>query len=539
MLNQKYGVVYTPDSLAEFVAALLYRFSDINEGKQALVLDPASGEGSLLRAAKNFFGEYNRYIGIDVDLDATERTGREFEIIHNDTILPRNVKKATADYWREKLNNVDLIIANPPWSSEKVYERRRLADAGFTLISGQYDSYVLFIELAYKMLCDGGMMAFIIPDSLFDAQNESLRRFLVKNTQIKVIARLGEKIFDEVNRATTVIVCKKDLPDENSITECFRLTTNNRKAYLAGNGTLLSFYKREMHTVRQSRFAQNGAYHFDIDTHENEEKLIQKISSDSIEWEKDFVFGRGVEISKSGKIVYCPHCGKAQGYSNKHIDAGKKKCIYCDNEISVNQTTISNLITERREDGTKAIYVGENVQRYMIQGENYIRPGIDGINYKMPDLYSPPKMLIRKTGLGIYATVDYSGNYTSQTVYILRRDNDNDIPLEYYLALINSRVVYYYYIKVYGENEWKSHPYLTKKIIFALPIKAYKGDETDRTITRLAKSLVEKYDREIDLQLEKLIMKKYKLNKKEQQLIINEMNRLPDLSAINNMKMEA
>lgn len=323
MLNQKYGVVYTPDSLAEFVATLLYRFSDINEEKQALVLDPASGECSLLRAAKNLFGEYNRYIGIDVDQDATERTGREFEIIHNDAVLPQNVKRATADYWREKLNSVDLIIANPPWSSEKVYERRRLADAGFTLISGQYDSYVLFIELAYKVLCDRGAMTFIIPDSLFDAQNESLRRFLVKKkTQIKVIARLGEKIFDEVNRATTVIVCKKDMSDENSITECFRLSTDNRKAYLAGNGTLLSFYKREMHTVRQSRFAQNGAYHFDIDTHENEEKLIQKISSDSIDWEKDFVFGRGVEISKSGEIVYCPHCGKAQGYSKKHIDAG-------------------------------------------------------------------------------------------------------------------------------------------------------------------------------------------------------------------------
>lgn len=260
MLNQKYGVVYTPDSLAEFVATLLYRFSDIDEEKQALVLDPASGEGSLLRAAKNLFGEYNRYVGVDVDLDATKRTGREFEIIHNDVILPQNVKRATADYWREKLISVDLIIANPPWSSEKVYERRRLADAGFTLISGQYDSYVLFIELAYKVLRNGGTMAFIIPDSLFDAQNETLRRFLVKNTQIKVIARLGEKIFDEVNRATTVIVCKKDVPDEHSITECFRLSTDNRKAYLAGDGTLLSFYEREMHTVRQSRFAQNGAY---------------------------------------------------------------------------------------------------------------------------------------------------------------------------------------------------------------------------------------------------------------------------------------
>lgn len=539
MFNQKYGVVYTPDSLAEFVALLLFRFSDINGKENALIMDPASGECSLLSAAKKCFGEQYRYVGIDVDFDVVRKTREEFEIIHNDFILPRNVKRATDCYWTDKLHEVDLIIANPPWSSEKVYERKALTNAGYTLISGQYDSYVLFIELAYKVLREGGMMAFIIPDSLFDAQNEQLRKFLVEKTQIKAIARLGEKIFDEVNRATTVIVCKKDDPGDNSLTECFRLSTDNRKTYLAGKGTLMSFYKKDMHVVRQRRFAQNGSYHFDIDTHENEEALVKKIESDAIDWKKEFVFGRGVEISKSGKIVYCPFCGMAQGYAKKSINTGHKSCIHCKKVIAVNETTIDNLITEDKEQGTEAILVGENIQRYTVQGECYIRPDVNGINYKNVDLYYPPKLLIRKTGLGIYATVDYSGKYTSQTVYILKYVKENNIPLEYYLALINSRVVYYYYLKVYGENEWKSHPYLTKQIIFTLPLKPYKGDELDQEITRLAGYLVEKYDREIDLQLEKLIMKKYKLNKKEQQLISNEMNRLPDLSAINNMKMEA
>ena len=539
MLNQKYGVVYTPDSLADFVAELLYRFSNIGNERQALILDPASGECSLLKAARNLFGVQHRYVGIDVDFDVTKKTGKEFEIIHNDAILPQNVNGAVDDYWRTYLHSVDLIIANTPWSAEKIYERRLLADAGYTLASGQYDSYVLFIELAYKLLRNGGTMAFIIPDSLFDAQNELLRQFLVEKTQIKVIARLGEKIFNEVNRATTIIVCKKSVPDDNSVTECFRLSTNNRKAYLAGNGTLLSFYKKEMHMVPQSRFAKNGSYNFDIDLHKNEEMLIQKISLDSIKWETEFDFGRGVEISKSGKIVYCPLCGKAQGYSKKHINSGNKRCIFCGKEIPVNQTTILDLITDKFEAGTKAIYVGENIQRYSIQGKRYIRPNVEGINYKTAELYSPPKMLIRKTGLGIYATVDYSGNYTSQTVYILKYSQDSKIPMEYYLALINSRVVYYYYLKVYGENEWKSHPYLTKKIIFALPIKSYKGDELDKIIIGLAKRLVEKYDREVDLQLERLIMKKYKLSRQEQQLIVNEINRLPNLSSINNMKMEA
>lgn len=204
MIKQKYGVVYTPDTLSEFVAILLKRV--IGNTRVSAVLDPASGECSLLNAAKNVFGNDCEYIGIDVDQDAVNNTKNYFTIKYNDAILPRNVKRKTADYWRDKLPQISTIIANPPWSSEKIYERSILEKAGYTLISGQYDSYVLFIELAYNILNKDGVMAFIIPDSLFDAQNERLRKFLVENMQIKVIARLGEKIFDEVNRAATVII---------------------------------------------------------------------------------------------------------------------------------------------------------------------------------------------------------------------------------------------------------------------------------------------------------------------------------------------
>lgn len=129
---------------------------------------------------------------------------------------------------------------------------------------------------------------------------------------------------------------------------------------------------------------------------------------------------------------------------------------------------------------------------------------------------------------------------TSQTVYILKYTNPNNAtPLEYYLALLNSRVVYYYYLKVYGENEWKSHPYLTKQIIYTLPIRPYVGDELDKQIVQLATELMHGYDHNRDLQLEELIMRKYGITGEEKQLISDEMNRLPNLSAVNNMKMEA
>lgn len=538
MIKQKYGVVYTPKSLSDFVAELLKRASSDEQIK--VILDPASGECALLSAVKAVFGDEDEYIGIDVDKEAVHNTKDKFRIIHNDTIMPQNVKKKTADYWRDKLPVVDAVIANPPWSSEKIYERADLTSAGFSLVSGQYDSYVLFMELAFNILRDGGLMAFIIPDSLFDAQNENLRKFLLEKTQIKVIARLGEKIFEEVNRAATVIICKKAFPEANSETTCFRLSTKDRKEYLAGQGTLLTYFDRKKHTVYQRRFLSNSGYNFDIDTHSNEEALIDKITAKTVDWEQLFIFGRGVEISKAGKVVYCPHCNYAQGYKKKQLEAGKKTCTNCGGVISVTAQTVRNVVTQEPDEKSVLIYVGENVRRYGVSGECYIRPDIEGINYKNRELYNPPKLLIRKTGLGIYSAIDYSGSMTSQTVYILKyADGNNRTPLEYYLALINSRVVYYYYLKVYGENEWKSHPYLTKQIIFTLPIRPYNGSKIDLEIIEMATKLMQHYDHNLDVKLEALIMKKYGLTKEECKLVVNEMNRLPDLSAVNNMKMEA
>lgn len=256
MVARKYGVVYTPDRLADFAAELLC--SEIEESKfdNIKVLDPACGECALLDSVKKIKGKGYEYIGIDVDKTAILSASREYTIINNDTILPKNVRKKTAEFWAGKLPVINAIIANPPWSSEKIYNRDDLRNAGFELTVGQYDSFVLFLELAYKMICENGVFAFIIPDSIFDSQNENLRRFLTQNTEIKVIARLGEKLFDEVNRATTIIVCKKRKPTEQSITKCFRLSTDNRKKYLLTDIQLMDIYKENVHQVLQKRFLE-------------------------------------------------------------------------------------------------------------------------------------------------------------------------------------------------------------------------------------------------------------------------------------------
>lgn len=553
--NIGYGVVYTPDSLSEYVAALLLEEfnkdipTDSVNSKSITILDPACGEGSLLLATEKalenqkFSQEFN-LIGIDIEEDVIKRDRQHFDVskytfYSNDALLPSETG-TPIEYWRSMGIEPELIIANPPWSSEKLYDKKRLTDAGYKFDVGQYDSYVLFIELCLNLLKNDGYMALIIPDSIFSSENCELRRYLAEKTQLKVISRLGEKLFPGVNRATTVLIVKKTRPTDKSETTCFRLSTDLRKAYFAGETSLLNCHILYSHSVLQKRFIANSGCIFDIDAQKDEESLLRKMERSAFKWNEVFHFGRGVEISKSGMVVTCPKCGVAQGYSKKHYENGQKKCTKCGEIIEVSQRASTKIIDSVYHAGYKKIYVGENLHRYAITGGSFVKMNVPGINYKTEELYEPPKILIRKTGLGINACIDYESTYISQTVYSCNYiQPNNTVPLEYYLGVLNSRVLYYYYLKKYGENEWKSHPYFTKDIIFSLPIPAVT--ETNASICRrIAEKVItmkNKYSRNTDLEIEKLVIAMYGLNSAELEIVKTEINHLPDLGAINHMKI--
>ncbi len=538
--KKKYGVVYTPDKLAEFTAELLYSESKNSTYENMTILDPACGESALLFAMKKIYQDNAKYIGIDIDkqtIEINRMNGRDNINYYQGDFLCCMKEECTFAYWMNKMGKIDLLIANPPWSCERLYSREELVKEGYTLIDGQYDNYFLFIEQSINLMKDGGSAAFILPDSLFSNDAIKLRKLLCKTTNILVIARLGEKIFPNVNRATTVIVIRKEMPTKQSKTKCFRLGTKERKQVLNNEVKLMDCFLNRAHEVKQTRFDETEEALFDIDLYENEEKFMLKLEQNNMDWSKTFSFGRGVEISKSGNVVICKHCNLAQGYSKMQANLKTKNCVSCGKKIQFEESNIMNIISEEKMENMEKIFVGENIQRYYTKGNRYIKLGVDGINYKNESLYLPPKILIRKTGLGINAFLDNESTYISQTIYSCQfLDKEIDAPIEYYLALLNSRVVYYYYLKKYGENEWKSHPYLTKKIIFSLPLKKYCDTGLTNEICQLAQKLLIGYDRQIDIMLEKKIFELYELSYYEILMVMDEINKLPDLSAINGMK---
>jgi hypothetical protein len=189
------------------------------------------------------------------------------------------------------------------------------------------------------------------------------------------------------------------------------------------------------------------------------------------------------------------------------------------------------------------IVVGECISRYQVEKYLFIDPSKKGVNYKNLDQYSCPKIVVRKTGVGLTASIDYSGALTNQVVYsfVLKHQNGNvQLPLELYLAILNSRLMYYYIIKRFGEIEWRSHPYLTLKHIRELPLpdKLYEKidyiSESAAVLNDLRKSLIsgKKISNLLDARIENLVANLYGLHVSDYNIIYSTLSTIEKLRPV-------
>ena len=114
-------------------------------------------------------------------------------------------------------------------------DKKALTNGEFSLFKGQYDSSDLFIELALSIVKPGGFFAFIIPDSIFSIERLALRKMLLEYTEITYIGRFGEKIFEGINRACAVLICRKTKPKKSAVVDALRLYTCLWKSILQGD----------------------------------------------------------------------------------------------------------------------------------------------------------------------------------------------------------------------------------------------------------------------------------------------------------------
>jgi adenine-specific DNA-methyltransferase len=511
---ERLGAVYTPQVLAEWASELL--FDRMEKHRVPVVLDPACGHGALLQAVRLRAGKRATLIGGDIDAAAVSAVSKLALGIqaHLVNALSPMTDQSPIAAWKRLLGGrrPDAIIANPPWGAKLDLSAAELKELGYELATGQFDSFDVFVELSLNLVRRGGHCLFILPDSLFLPEHKSVRKLLATRTQLCLIARLGEGFFKGVYRGTVIVLAKNVAPATGATVECMRLTRAWRDRALAGRATLSDARTTLSHSVEQSRFIKDPEHRFDIDVSQRDEAIVSKISANEVTWTSSLISGRGVELSKSGRIITCDRCGISRPAPRV---TGTVRCDECGFTIRAIPSSFKQIVRKSTVSNRSwaALITGEDVDRYHAAPSRSIRRGIAGINYKSDSSFSTRKLLVRKTGVGLKSSIDDSGALTTQVVFHYFLDPRLSTPawhLDYVLGVLSSRVMLAYHLKRIGENEWRSHPYVTQRTLAQLPIPMYGPDHemwiqmraVARTAARLMKS---RTSVRLDLELEGLV----------------------------------
>ncbi len=408
---KRLGAIYTPDILAYWAASLLTERLPEND---CIVLDPACGDGALLKAVSNLSN--GTLVGVDCDPTISR-------IIHANI---ENIEFHERDAYmflgelanNKRLNKFSGIIANPPWGAEVKISRTVLRSLGYELASGQFDSWDIFVEGILKASLEGTIIVLILPDSIFLPEHEPVRSLIASQTKIDLIARLGEGFFPGVYRGTVLVSMVKGKPSPESKVRCLRLSPADRRAAFNGLIDFKSVLKESSHLVHQARFLEDRHTRFDIDLKGEEQQHLSHIEKFTFPWSDFTLQGRGIELSKSGAVLTCPRCDSVKPFPRETTRS--HFCSACHTKITdirMHKRQIIRELSSNAKAEWMPLIVGEDVTRHFCAPSREIRLGVPGIRYKMDNIGHTKKLLVRKTGIGIKAAIDETGAATNQVVF--------------------------------------------------------------------------------------------------------------------------
>lgn len=535
------GAFYTPQILSDLLARLLVPLMKAPEGSSVTVLDPATGDSILLESFERIApkGKLDfSFIGVDVDGAAISKSKIRFKgqdtkytFIKTDALYPY-ASSSPAKGWNKLIkkyipNGIDLIVSNPPWGADISHYATLARD--FKSAIGQFDIYDLFIETIITNLKPDGIYGIIIPDSIYCQEHQKIREILLADTSIKGIIRLGEGFFQDVNFAVSIVYGIKKPCTKHDIL-CAHLSNSDKKAVLSGDADIYSIIRGKAIRVPAKQMVAAN-YSFTVDASQEDMLVLQKLKRCNTI--KTFTScQRGVELSKKGVVLQCHQC-------QEWFPAPRNKkettfCPHCKTEIVIKDVNHSCIISNKKQRNCVPLITGEDIGRFSVSTCKYLRQGLKGIKYKSAALYKGTKVVVRKTGVGITAGIDYNNCLTNQVVYIVKpKESVNPlITVELIAAILSSRVITYVIIKEKGSIGWTSNPYLSQNDINKLPFPNLDF-ENQKTVLALKKitELVRKSFEErkeltdvVDAEIEKNIANLYNLGYSEYRLIFNAIN---------------
>ena len=441
--------------------------------KNIKIVDPACGSGAFLITAFEYLLNYNNYLddkifdltgtkdlfsdttkeilqnnifGVDLNKESVEITKLSLWLKtanKNKTLatLENNIKCGNsliddieiagelAFNWEKEFSQVfenggfDVVVGNPPYVSTKqipANDRNYYWDKYKEILFSEMDLYEIFIYKSInELLKNKGYLGFITPDSYFtNTSFELLRKYLLEKTKIIEIIDFPYRFypFEEVNTETAILILNKKI-DKNFV----NLRVSNRNV---NNLYLKESLKNNIQLSQEEILMK---YNNKIIVNIN--SILNKLLKNSLR------FGNYLELHKGWMSI------------PKKIKIGLteiEKGIFTKEEAIKNN--IINNCSEYLEGRDIHRYFTDKVNKYV-----YIK----NIDKTTKEWHFSPKIILQRiVGQNrnkIFATIDLNQKIIFPNANLVNLKNKKD-DVRFYLTILNSRLISYFYNLYYGES---------------------------------------------------------------------------------------
>jgi hypothetical protein len=294
------------------------------------------------------------------------------------------------------------VIGNPPWGQkaakfnddEKEYFAKKYPFSSVGIL----DLSRFFIEKSVGLLNSDGVWGQVLPDIILLKNYETTRRFLLHNLTLHTIDHWG-KAFEQVNMETCTIT-------GNIGRKIGKLKI--RIGIHQKEDTETTIYRK----VKQSIFEELPGCKFNLYLTDESWKMIKRLSAQR-KFSEFFEVHEGI------------HSGNVR----------------------------ENLFLDKKQNNRskKLIFGRDEVQRYFLKWDgmwvHYTKDFFKKNDYAglgKPEYFETKKIIIRRTGDYVLACLDDVGYYFSNNVFVCI-PHDTAIDLRFFLALLNSRLMTWYY----------------------------------------------------------------------------------------------
>jgi hypothetical protein len=495
--RKRLGEFYTPEEVIDYILkGVCYTSDQQIEGK--LLLDPACGSGGfLVRAikalvdrlktkglnAETILREAQRSIyGFDINPFAAHlaETNLLFQVID----LLNEAKKANPGFWMDKFNifvtdslrrpeqagpgqtsflesvesayaedaqtvtqikarqgifseGFGFVVGNPPYVRTEIITpkyKKRLADDYGDIYEGRFDLYIFFLGLGLSLLNrKGGKLGFIVPGKFLVTENGGrLRQYILNKVAIRQMVDISQsKVFKDVGNYPVIAILEREDDVQSRDSSQIRVLAWQNESIdglsTAALGKPEEGRAHQDYYVRQGRFASNFDKVFDIGSTEETHRLRQRIAAGCTPL----------------RDILETHQGIITGKQEACATTRRKNIISASDMLSLAQD---------RAALCKKVIDGKNMpDRYAIDWHNeYLIYAPEELAApREPRWFETEKLVIQKISKWLTGTFDDEHLYCLDTLYVGLL-KDTSYSLKYILAILNSKLINFYYKTAFG-----------------------------------------------------------------------------------------